>query len=145
MRWRTPHGGKGTTPVPGLSKVGGYRPGNLNACVSFGPRFPSGNESGEFGLPNSGRWFYSLVGWRPTSVNPFTSTNNNLIWNAALSRPFLKNRLLAKLSAIDILHKLSNRSITVNAQGRTETWVNSVPNYVMFSVQFKFSAKPKDK
>ena len=89
---------------------------------------------------NSDLTMYSRRGYSLPEMN-----DNNLIWNAALSRPFLKNRLLAKLSAIDILHKLSNRSITVNAQGRTETWVNSVPNYVMFSVQFKFSAKPKDK
>ena len=31
----------------------------------------------------------------------------------------------------------------VNAQGRTETWYNTIPRYVMFSWTFKLNKKAK--
>lgn len=76
---------------------------------------------------------YSRQGYSTADMN-----TDDLVWNASLSRPFAKDHLLVKLSAVDILHELSNRKVSVNAQGRTETWVNSIPNYLMVSVQYKF-------
>jgi hypothetical protein len=49
------------------------------------------------------------------------------IWNAQLTRSFVKGKLLAKLQGFDILHQLSNTQYAMNAQGRTETWHNSIP------------------
>ena len=67
------------------------------------------------------------------------------VWNAQLSRSFLKGHLLAKLQGFDILHELSTTSYAVNAQGRTETWHNSIPRYVMLSLAWRFNINPKKK
>lgn len=88
-----------------------------------------------------------------TDINMFSRRGYNsqqmntddLIWNAQLTEPISKGNILFKLQAFDILHQLSNKSYTVNAQGRTETWYNSLPRYFMFSVAFKFNQKMKDK
>ena len=69
--------------------------------------------------------------------------DDHLIWNAELSRSFFKGKLAAKLTAFDLLHQLSNTQYTVNAQGRTETWNNCIPRYVMFTLSYKFTQKSK--
>lgn len=65
------------------------------------------------------------------------------IWNAQISRNFCKHHLLAKIQALDILHQLTNTQYVVNAQGRTESWHNSIPRYVMLSLSWQFSANPQ--
>jgi hypothetical protein len=67
------------------------------------------------------------------------------IWNAQLTRSFVKGKLLAKLQGFDILHQLSNTQYAMNAQGRTETWHNSIPRYVMLSLSWRFNVNPKKK
>ena len=67
------------------------------------------------------------------------------VWNVQLTRSFFKGKLLAKLYAFDILHELSTTSYEVNAQGRTETWHNSIPRYVMLSLSWRFNMNPKKK
>jgi hypothetical protein len=61
---------------------------------------------------------------------------NDLIWNAQVTHPFAKGRIVAKLQAFDLLHQLTTTGYSVNAQGRTETWYNSIPRYLMFSLSF---------
>ena len=67
----------------------------------------------------------------------------NWIWNAQLTRSFIKGKLLAKLQGFDMLHQLSNTQYMMNAQGRTETWRNSIPRYVMFSLSWRFNVNPQ--
>ena len=69
----------------------------------------------------------------------------NWIWNAQLTRSLVKGKLLAKLQGFDILHQLSNTQYAMNAQGRTETWHNSIPRYVMLSLSWRFNVNPKKK
>lgn len=69
--------------------------------------------------------------------------DDHLVWNAELSRSFLKGKLTAKLQAFDLLHQLSNTQYTVNAQGRTETWQNCIPRYLMCTLAYKFTRQPK--
>jgi len=69
----------------------------------------------------------------------------NWVWNAQLTRSFIKGKLLAKLQGFDILHQLSNTQYAMNAQGRTETWHNSIPQYVMLSLSWQFNVNPKKK
>jgi hypothetical protein len=57
----------------------------------------------------------------------------------------LKGKLIAKLTAYDLLKKLSTTSYNVNAQGRTETWYRSVPRYVMFTLAYRFNKQPEKK
>lgn len=83
---------------------------------------------------------FSRRGYGTSDMN-----TDELIWNAQLSRSFLKGKLIAKLTAYDLLKKLSTTSYNVNAQGRTETWYRSVPRYVMFTLAYRFNKQPEKK
>ena len=67
------------------------------------------------------------------------------IWNVQLTRTFLKGHLTAKLQGFDLLQQLSNTRYVINSQGRTESWNNSIPRYVMLSLAWKFNINPKKK
>lgn len=45
------------------------------------------------------------------------------------------------IDGFDMLHQLSNYSVTMNTQGRTETYRNVLPRYVLFHAIYKFSKK----
>ena len=83
---------------------------------------------------------YSRRGYQSQLMN-----DDHLIWNAQLTHSFLKEKLTLKLQAFDLLHQLSNTQYEVNAQGRTETWTNSLPRYLMFTAAVKLSKTPKSK
>ena len=68
---------------------------------------------------------------------------DDLVWNAELSRSLLKEKLTLKLTAFDLLHQLSNKQYNVDAQGRTETWNNCIPRYLMLTCALKLSKMPK--
>ena len=77
-------------------------------------------------------------GYQSSEINNTTNA-----WNASISKAFMKGSLVAKLSAYDILHQVSNIGYSVNAQGYTERRYNSIPRYVMFSMAYRFTKKPK--
>ena len=77
-------------------------------------------------------------GYQSSEINNTTNA-----WNASISKAFLKGSFVAKLSAYDILHQVSNIGYSVNAQGYTERRYNSIPRYVMFSMAYRFTKKPK--
>ena len=79
---------------------------------------------------------YSRYGYSDPSMN-----TNNLVWNARLERTFGKFTVMA--DGFDLLGKLSNVRKVINAQGRTETWYNTVPRYAMLHVMYKMHFKPK--
>ena len=83
---------------------------------------------------------YSRRGYGDKSMN-----TDDLVWNASLARSFCKGRLTLTAEGFDILHQLSNTTYTVNAQGRTEVWRNTIPNYVMMHVAYKLTKTPKKK
>ena len=66
---------------------------------------------------------------------------NDLVWNAQIARSIMKDKLTLRLQAFDLLHRLSSKQYSVNAQGYTETWTNCIPRYVMLSAIYKFSKK----
>lgn len=69
---------------------------------------------------------------------------NDLVWNVSLSRALDKaQRWTLEAEGFDLLHQLSNVSTTMNAQGFTETWVNSLPNYFLLRLSYQFNSKPK--
>ena len=49
------------------------------------------------------------------------------------------------LDGFDILGQLSTVRRTLNAQGRTETWYNTVPRYAMLHVVYHLNREPKKK
>ena len=69
----------------------------------------------------------------------------DLIWNARLSYSLLKGQLQLMLDGFDMLHNLSNVTYDVNAQARTETYINVLPRYFMLHVQYRFNRQPKKK
>lgn len=83
---------------------------------------------------------YSRRGYEESSMN-----TNELVWNASVSRPFLKGKLVVKVDAFDILGQLSNTRYTVNGQGRTETWQLMMPRYAMLRVSYRFNSNLKRK
>ena len=83
---------------------------------------------------------YSRRGYDNSSMN-----TNHLIWNASLSRAFCKSRLIAKIVGFDLLHKMSQTTSFVNAMGKTETWVNSIPSYVMLNLCYRINVLPNKK
>ena len=74
-----------------------------------------------------------------------TLNTTNWVWNASVAKTILKGNLTFRLNAVDILKQISNVQHSVNAQGRTETWVNSQPRYVMLHVVYRFNVMPKKK
>ena len=81
---------------------------------------------------------YSRRGYGSAEFN-----TDEFVLNASLSQPFLKNKLIVRIEAFDILHQLSSTRYEVNAQGRTETWYRSLPNYVMFHLVYHWNRNPK--
>ena len=82
----------------------------------------------------------SMGAWNERSMN-----KTDWIWNAQLTRSFLNGSLIAKLKGYDILQQLENTHYRMNAQGRTESWHNGIPRYVMLSLSWRFNVMPKKK
>ena len=83
---------------------------------------------------------YSRTGY----ADPLLNTND-LVWNARLTRPFLKGKLLVMLDGFDILGQLNNVTRTLNAQGRTETFTNVMPRYALLHIVWRFNKQPVKK
>ena len=83
---------------------------------------------------------YSRRGYGSSSLN-----TDDFVLNASLSQPFLKGKLIARIEAFDLLHQISSTQYEVNAQGRTETWYRSLPNYVMLHLVYHWNKNPKKK
>ena len=81
---------------------------------------------------------YSRRGYGDSSMN-----TNDLVWNASLTRPLLNGRMLLKVEGYDLLNQLSAVYNSYNAQGRSETWCNSIPSYVMLHLTWKINVQPR--
>ncbi len=82
---------------------------------------------------------YSTRGFDDPSMNL-----DQLVWNARISKSLLRGRLILSADGYDILRKIRNVSYSVNAQGRTERWINNIPSYFLFSIRWNFSKKPRE-
>ncbi len=91
-------------------------------------------------------------GWQLTSemnlyarrgYNDNTLNTTDWIWNASCSKSFLKGNLILKIDAVDILGQMSQIRTSINAQGRTETWINSLPRYAMIHLIYRLNIQPK--
>ena len=83
---------------------------------------------------------FHRMGYSDESMNDV-----RFVMNARLSMSLLKGRLGLTLDGFDIFHGLSNVHRQLNAQGLTETWVNSLPSYAMLRISYKLSKQPKKK
>ncbi|MBR3860258.1 MAG: hypothetical protein IKJ18_09720, partial [Bacteroidaceae bacterium] len=83
---------------------------------------------------------YTRRGYADANMN-----TSELVWNARLTKSAMKGKLLFTLDGFDILGNLSTINYSVNGQGRTEMWTNSIPRYVMLKVSYKLHKQPKRK
>lgn len=81
---------------------------------------------------------YLRRGYRSSEMN-----TNELLWNVRLTKSVLKGHLLFGLNAFDVLGQQKVFTYSLNEQGRTETWTNTLPRYAMFSVSWRFNKNPK--
>ena len=81
---------------------------------------------------------YSRRGYEDPSMN-----NDDVVWNLRLSKSILRPNLTFVLDGFDILRQLSSTTRWVNTQGRSETWLNTIPSYLMAHVIYRLHLKPK--
>lgn len=96
-------------------------------------------------LPQNWQITTDLNLYNRNGYSDHTLNTTNWVWNASVAKTILKGNLTFRLNAVDILRQISNVQHSVNAQGRTETWVNSQPRYVMLHVVYRFNVMPKKK
>lgn len=70
--------------------------------------------------------------------------DNRIFWDATITKSFKAGRWLLKLRGYDLLGQVSNLRYQVNAQGRSETWTNSMRRYALLTVAYKFTQKKKE-
>lgn len=72
--------------------------------------------------------------------NDATMNTNELLWNAQLSKSFLKQkRAIISLQFYDILHERSNISRNISAYSRTDSRNNSINSYFLVHFIYKFN------
>jgi len=81
---------------------------------------------------------FSRRGYSNQSMN-----TDDLMWNARLSKSVMNGNLTFAVDAFDILRNLSNIRYDLNGQGRTETWVNCIPRYVMLKAIYRLNIQPR--
>lgn len=83
---------------------------------------------------------FTRRGYESTTMN-----KDDLVWNARLSKSFLKNRLNLMLDAWDILGNLSNVSAGIDSRNRWEYYTNVIPRYAMLRLVYRLDKQPKNK
>ena len=81
---------------------------------------------------------YSRHGYAYKDMN-----TTDFVWNARLTRPLLKEKLLIQLDGYDILKQMNNTKRTLNAQGIVETHTNAISQYVLLHLTYYLNIKPK--
>lgn len=69
--------------------------------------------------------------------------DNRLYWDASLTKSIKAGTWVIKLRGYDLLGQVSNLRYSINAQGRTETWSNTLRRYALLTVSYRFAKKPK--
>lgn len=83
---------------------------------------------------------YSRRGYDSPEAN-----SNDLLWNGRLTKRLLHGKMTVMLDGFDILGQLSNVTHTLDAQGRFETYRNTLPSYGLLHITYRFSKKAKDR
>ncbi|MBQ7869177.1 MAG: DUF4974 domain-containing protein [Prevotella sp.] len=97
----------------------------------------------KIGLPWGLKLATDLTVYTNRGFSEPSANTTDVVWNARLSKRFMGSRLTLSLDGFDILGQLSNITHTLNSQGLTETWHNSLPRYVMAHLTWRFNKEPK--
>ena len=85
-----------------------------------------------------------LMMWSRRGYTDSTMNDDQLVWNLMLTYSFGKmKQWMLKVEGHDILHQVSSVRLSLNAQGRTETWYKTVPSYWMLHLAYQFKKEPK--
>ena len=84
-----------------------------------------------------------MVNYNRSGYNDEQMNKSEWIWNARLTKYLLGKRLALAIDGFDILGQLNSTTLTLNSQGRTEAWANSIPRYLMLRCSYKFTAGAK--
>ena len=123
---------------------------NFHRNITLGPQ-PTDVWDINYGLNGS----YKLP-WNFTFDTDFTvhsrrgytdaeMNDNRLYWDASLTKSFQQGKWVIKLRGYDLLGQVSSLHYSINAQGRSETWTNSMRRYALLTVSYRFRQKPKKK
>ena len=69
---------------------------------------------------------------------------NTLLRNGRISKTLLNDRLMVAVEGFDILGNVKSIGYSIDALSRTETWTSSVPGYVMLSLRWNLTKKPRE-
>ncbi|MCQ2076222.1 MAG: outer membrane beta-barrel protein [Bacteroidaceae bacterium] len=99
-----------------------------------------------YGIEGNGNWdngWGCATNFSISSRRGYASSDantNEAVWNAQVSYRFLKGRAATvSLQAFDILNQRSNFSRAISANGRSDTWTESINNYYMLTFQYRFN------
>jgi len=90
-----------------------------------------------FGI-DTGLMFYTRRGYGVSHLD-----TTEAVWNMRLIYTPRGGRWVFMADGFDLLHQLSNVNYAVNASGRTVSYSNALPRYVMLSVQYRLNIQPK--
>ena len=68
---------------------------------------------------------------------------DDVIWNAQLTRSWMKGRLLTRLTAYDILNQVHHNSYIITAEGYQSKWEKGLSRYALLSLFYRIDIKPK--
>ena len=87
-----------------------------------------------------------IMAYSRRGYNDPTMNTTDWVWNASLAKTLgKKQQWMVKANAFDLLQQIANIRKTVNVQGRTETWYNTIPSYLTLHVVYRLDVKPKKK
>ncbi|WP_289757947.1 outer membrane beta-barrel protein [uncultured Duncaniella sp.] len=92
---------------------------------------------GGFGI-NTDFMLYTRSGY---GVRELDTTD--AIWNLRMTYTPKGGRWVFMVDGFDMLRQLSNVNYAVNAQGRTVSYTNALPRYILFSVQYRINKQPR--
>lgn len=98
--------------------------------------------TGVFNLPANIQLSTDLSIYNRWGAAYYGNDRRDIVWNARVSYSPLKN-LTFMIDGFDLLHQLNNVIYDVNAQGRTVTYTNVIPRYMLFHVLYRLNVQPK--
>ncbi|MCM1484199.1 MAG: outer membrane beta-barrel family protein [Muribaculaceae bacterium] len=126
LMWR-----RTTSQVPGFSTLSAV---TSNTSATALVTLPAGFQI------STDATLYARRGYGSAELN-----TTDVVWNARVAWSSPNKQWLLAVDGFDLLHQLSSVEYAVNAQGRTITYTNVLPRYVMFHVQYKLNILPKKK
>ena len=98
--------------------------------------------SGQYKFPLQIQFATTLSMYCRRGMSDKSLNTNNLVWNASISRSFIKGKMICRLEGFDILHQLTQIQYNVSSNGNSSTWNNCIPSYFMLHLSYKINLTP---